>query len=180
VNGNLLIDAWRVQSATTYNGDIYLSGGPVDIRMEYYDNVGDALAELSWTWREQVDAENWLGEYYDNAYRLGTPILVRDDAIIDFDWGYGSPAPGIIGPNQFSAQWTRLLDLPAGTYRFIMRVDDRGQLYVNRFLLVDATNPLRTYTADYQHSGGRMEVRVTYRERDGLAMAQLSWDPAAP
>jgi hypothetical protein len=61
-----------------------------------------------------------------------------------------------------------------------MRVDDRGQLYVNNFLLVDATDSLRTYTADYQHSGGEMEVKVTYRKRDGLAMAQLSWEPLAP
>lgn len=41
----LLID----QSARTYTGDIYLPGGATDIRMEYYENTGSAVARLSWT-----------------------------------------------------------------------------------------------------------------------------------
>jgi hypothetical protein len=49
VNNHLLIEAWRDQGATTYTGDIYLSGGPVTIKMEYYENSGDAVAKLSWS-----------------------------------------------------------------------------------------------------------------------------------
>jgi len=48
VNGHLLIDAWRDQSPTTYSGDIYLPGGPVTLQMEYYENTGGAVAQLSW------------------------------------------------------------------------------------------------------------------------------------
>jgi len=48
VNGHHLIDAWVAQAPTTYTGDIYLSGGNVDIKMEYYENTGGAVAQLSW------------------------------------------------------------------------------------------------------------------------------------
>jgi len=49
VNGHLLIDAWKDQAVRTYTGDIYLPGGAVPVKMEYYENTGAATAKLSWT-----------------------------------------------------------------------------------------------------------------------------------
>ncbi len=48
VNGHLLIDAWKDQAPRTYTGDIYLPGGGVPVKMEYYENSGGATAKLSW------------------------------------------------------------------------------------------------------------------------------------
>jgi hypothetical protein len=48
VNGHLLIDAWRDQAPRTYTGDIYLPGGGVPVKMEFYENTGGATAQLSW------------------------------------------------------------------------------------------------------------------------------------
>jgi len=48
VNGHLLINSWKDQSAHTYTGDIYLPGGAVPVKMEYYENTGAATAKLSW------------------------------------------------------------------------------------------------------------------------------------
>ena len=50
VNGQLLIDAWVNQSAAEWSGQIDLvAGQPVEITMEYYENSGDAVAELRWS-----------------------------------------------------------------------------------------------------------------------------------
>ncbi|MGQ9597801.1 MAG: PA14 domain-containing protein [Anaerolineae bacterium] len=49
VNGHLLIDAWRDQAPTTYSGTIYVPGGGIPVKMEYYENTGGATAQLSWT-----------------------------------------------------------------------------------------------------------------------------------
>jgi hypothetical protein len=49
VNGHLLIDVWMDQSARTYTGDIYVPGGDIPIKMEYYENSGSAAARLTWT-----------------------------------------------------------------------------------------------------------------------------------
>jgi len=49
VNNHLLIDTWKDQAAHTYTGNIYLPGGAVPVKMEYYENTGAATAKLSWT-----------------------------------------------------------------------------------------------------------------------------------
>jgi hypothetical protein len=49
VNGHLLIDAWKDQAARTYTGSIYLPGGSIPVKMEYYENGGAATALLSWS-----------------------------------------------------------------------------------------------------------------------------------
>lgn len=50
VNGQLLIDRWVAQAATTWSGSVALQAGVLyDIKLEYFENTGSALAELSWT-----------------------------------------------------------------------------------------------------------------------------------
>ena len=50
VNNQLIIDEYRDQGASTYSGNITLNAGQqYDIRMEYYENGGAAVAELAWS-----------------------------------------------------------------------------------------------------------------------------------
>lgn len=50
VNGQLLVDAWQVQKATEFSGLITLQAGQrYDIQMDYYDNTGNAVAQLLWS-----------------------------------------------------------------------------------------------------------------------------------
>jgi hypothetical protein len=48
VNGHLLIDQWKIQAPHTYSGDIYVAGGNVPVKLEYFENNGIAVAKLSW------------------------------------------------------------------------------------------------------------------------------------
>jgi hypothetical protein len=175
VKDHHLIDAWKVQSATTYIEDIYVPGGSTPVKMEYYESTGLAVARLSWE-LISTPVSGWRGEYYDNATLSGTPAVVRDDAEIDFDWGSSSPAPGI-GGDGFSARWTRDLDLPAGMYRFTMTIDDGGRLWVKDHHLIDAwkLQSATTYSGDIYVPGGPVPVKMEYYENTGLAVAQLSW-----
>jgi hypothetical protein len=43
-----LIDAWKDQAPRTYTGEIYLPGGNVPVKMEFYERTGGARAQLSW------------------------------------------------------------------------------------------------------------------------------------
>ncbi len=118
----------------------------------------------------------WRGEYFDNPNLSGAPALVRNDSQINFDWGNGSPAPGLPADN-FSVRWSRSLHFPAGTYRFFARVDDGVRLWVNDQLIIDRwhDSPPTTYTADIALAEGSHHVRMEYYERRGEALAQLSW-----
>ena len=177
VNDRLQIDAWRDQAARTYTAEIDVSGGPVSIKMEYYENMGLAVARLSWE-RVSTPTYNWRGEYFNNTTLSGSPAMVRDDAEILFDWRNGSPAPGTINSDRFSVRWTRTLDLSASRYRFLMTVDDGGRLWVDGRLLIDAwrDQAARTYTAEIDLSGGPAPIKMEYYENMGLAVARLSWE----
>lgn len=51
VNGVRLISSWRNQSATEYSGKIVLPAGcpRLPIEIQYYENLGSAVAELRWS-----------------------------------------------------------------------------------------------------------------------------------
>ena len=50
VNGQLLVNNWTIHAATENSGTIFLSAGQkVAVRMEIYENGGDATARLLWS-----------------------------------------------------------------------------------------------------------------------------------
>ncbi len=50
INGALLIDRWQNQSPTETSGTIALTAGQkYDLRMDYYENTGGAVAQLRWS-----------------------------------------------------------------------------------------------------------------------------------
>jgi uncharacterized protein YraI len=177
VNGVLIIDRWYDQTSTTHAADIDLPNGSIPIKMEYYDNLGGARAFLSWTPLSAAPIVNWRGEYYQNASLSGGPMLIRDDAAIDFNWGEGAPASGFDRDN-FSVRWTRSLVFQPGRWRFTTRTDDGVRLWVNNQLVIDRWTPqtLTTYSAEVDLLGGPASITMEYFERSGFAEAHLSWE----
>ena len=176
VDGQIVIDAWRDQPPTTYTGDKYISSGDHMIMVEYYENGGGATIQVSWQLVGQVITD-WRGEYFSNIWLSGQPALTRNDAAINFEWGEGSPAWGVIPADYFSVRWTRNLSLAAGNYRFTATADDGVRLWVNGQLIINAwyDQAPRTYTADIALAGGTVAVQMEYYERLGGATAKLSW-----
>lgn len=49
--GEFLVDKWIDQSVTIWTGDVYLSPGRHQVKVEYYERTGDAVMQLWWrTW----------------------------------------------------------------------------------------------------------------------------------
>src|SRR5258708_12196958 len=65
---------------------------------------------------------NWTGEYFNNPNLQGSPVFTRIDPAVVFNWGTLSPGPGI-GSTNWSARWTTVQYLNAGTYRFTITPD---------------------------------------------------------
>jgi PKD repeat protein len=175
IDGVLVIDQWHDGAPTTYTADLNLAGGSHNIRMEYYERGGGALAQLAW---ERLDHyPDWKARYYNNRRLEGNPVLVRNDVAINFDWGTGSPGAGVPADN-FSARWSRSVNFSAGTYRFYARVDDGVRLWIDGALVIDQWHDAAptTYTADVNLSDGSHNVRMEYYERSGGALAQLAWE----
>jgi PA14 domain len=119
---------------------------------------------------------SFTGEYFNNPGLNGTPVFVRDDPSINFNWGAGSPDPSIPTDN-FSVRWTRWYYFnPAGSYTFTMTSDDGGRLWIDGALLIDMWwdhAPLARATTLSLTAGYHL-VRMEYYEHTGGAQAQLA------
>ncbi|MEZ4836669.1 MAG: PA14 domain-containing protein [Caldilineaceae bacterium] len=118
----------------------------------------------------------WTGSYYNNTDMGGNPTIVRQDATIDFNWGFGSPAVGI-NSDHFSVRWTATPYLNAGTYRFIATSDDGVRVFVDDQLVIDGwgIHPAQGYFSDYYVGEGYHNVRVEYFEQTENAVISVSW-----
>lgn len=177
VNNQLLIDQWHDSISGAYTAEIDLPGGPVPMKMEFYENMGGAMARLGWERPVGGGIYNWRGEYFNNRDLSGSPALVRDDAQINFNWGNGSPAQGIVNVDNFSVRWTRPLSFNAGRYRFSLNSDDGVRLWVNNQQIINAWYdhaPL-LLSGDIDLPGGAVPVRVEYYDATAGAQVQFSW-----
>ena len=179
VDGALIVNEWNDHAPKTVSADRNLGSGHHLVTVEFYENGGGAVAKVSWT-PVPVTINNWRGAYFGNTTLSGSPVLVRDDAQINFDWGDGSPATGLVGADRFSVRWTRTLNLGAGQYRFIATADDGVRVWVNEHLLIDAwrDQAATTYSGEIYLPGGAVPVKMEYYENAGGAVARLRWEKA--
>src|SRR5262249_7021949 len=122
-----------------------------------------------------------LAEYYDTM-DLSGPALVRTDATVNFDWGYGSPDPSI-GADTFSARWTgSVLAQDSETYTFTTVSDDGVRLWGNGQLLIDHLNdhsPTEDSGTIALTAGQSYSLKMEYYENGGGAVAKLLWSSAS-
>ncbi len=176
VDGQLIINQWKDQAATTYSAQLYLGTGHHVVQVQYYENGGGALIHAWWEGPGGVFLD-WKGQYFDNADLLGTPVLTRNDADVQFDWGSGSPGAGVPADN-FSARWTRSTHFDAGNYRFHVTADDGIRLQVDSHRIIDQWHdqPPTSYSADMYLLEGDHNLLVEFYEHGGGAVAKVWWE----
>ncbi|MBI4769833.1 MAG: hypothetical protein HY784_05310, partial [Chloroflexi bacterium] len=118
----------------------------------------------------------WLGEYWNNETLSGPPDLCRNDPVLNFDWGSGSPDP-LIQPESFSARWQKYETFSSGQYRFTIFHDDGARLYIDDVLVwenwCNACHVTESVTLSM--TAGVHKVKLTMKERSGVAGASLTW-----
>lgn len=179
VDGILVIDDWKDGSLRTVSGDRYLEAGWHNLRVEYYERTGDASIDLAW--ERPITFLEWRGDYYANRDLAGQPVLMRNDSQIGFNWGYGSPAPGIPADN-FSIRWTRQLYFEQGVYRFTARVDDGIRVWIDGLLVLNAwrDNPGSDFVFERSLATGWHSFQIDYYEHLGEAQVFFNWFLTGP
>lgn len=121
---------------------------------------------------------SWQATYWSNPSLSGAAAVSRQEADLNFDWGTGSPDGAIPGDN-FSARWSKYVEVSGGNYRFTAIADDGIRVYVDGRLLIDRwyDHPAETYREDINLSAGHHQITVEYYEHGGQAVARLSWEP---
>lgn len=120
---------------------------------------------------------DWRGEYYNNLYLSGPPVLVRNDPSINFNWGTGAAAPALPADN-FSVRWSRTLPFAEGLYRFHAIIDDGLRLYIDDVLVIDdwRDGGWREVASERWLSAANHHLRIDYYEHTGSAVAQGWWE----
>ena len=167
---------WRVMSNDVKCGYLGLPAGPT---MTSYEWPCFSIADYSDPPTDVATGSGLYGEYFDNK-DLTARRLVRKDALVNFDWGSGSPDPAI-GSDSFSVRWSGWVQAPvSGSYQFHPASDDGVRLWVNAQLVTNN----RTAHGATENSGGitlsadkKYDIRLEYYETGGAALIKLTWTP---
>ena len=193
IDGKLVIDSWTTHPGyeQEYSGSItLLPGRYYNITMEYFDDVGTAVARLYWTQpgvakeiipqSQLYPADQGLRATYYFGTNLTSQALVRIDDAVNFAWGTNSPDPTLL-PLPFSARWTgKVKANAAGQYQFFTLSDDAARLWVNGQLIINnwtghaLTEDSNTITLA---AGQYYDLTMEYYNVVGTGTAVLSWLP---
>jgi glucose/arabinose dehydrogenase len=181
LDGALVIDQWRDQSPTTYTATRQVTAGNHELKVEYYERGGGAVARVSVTATPaSCPTGQYRASYFPNRTLTGTPATVRCETAINYNWGSGSPPGTGVGPNNFSVRWVGTRSFATTrSYTFTATADDGVRVYLDGTLIINQWRDQSptTYTATRQVTAGNHEVRMEYYENAGGAVARLTISP---
>jgi beta-glucosidase len=127
---------------------------------------------------EGTNRTGMRGEYFDNMNLTGKPVLTRIDSVVNFNFGTGSPAPGL-PVDHFSIRWTGKIVPPDTIHRIGISTDDGGRLYVDGKLLIEdwRDHAEEPHSVSIELMPGK-EYNVVFEQYDDAlgAAARLTWD----
>jgi uncharacterized protein YraI len=116
----------------------------------------------------------WKASFYTNRFIRGEPTVIQDLPAVNFNWGRGSPAPGIPADN-WSAVFERTLDFGYGNYSISAVVDDGVHIKVDGAILAGSWNVGSARRLGGQRVlSGRHHFRIEYFEAEGDAQLVLN------
>jgi beta-glucosidase len=100
----------------------------------------------------------------------GTPIVTRQDSILNFEWNGSSPSKGVPG-EKFSVRWTGKLTVPrTSEYTLAVTGDDGYRLYLDNkpaFELWHDQAPATTKKLIKLKAGESHDIRIEYYQNAG-------------
>jgi len=201
VDGKLIVDNWTAHEATQNSGAADLAAGQMyDIKVEYYQNSGVAVVQLSWAsecqTREVIPPSQLYappavcpdpsigtgtglkGDYFDNQ-DLTSLRITRTDARVSFVWPEGTSPDATVAPSTYSVRWTGQVQAEySGFTTFYVVSDDGARVYIDDVLVIDNWTA-HTRTEDVATlstvAGQKYSLRIEYFESSQGGQIQLLW-----
>jgi hypothetical protein len=175
INGQIILNEWRDGPPRNVNADFSVDSSSQEMRVEYFDRGGSALIQIVIMPAFPTTFTDWKAEYFSSPDLSGTPVLVRNDTSINFDWGTGAPDVRL-SSDLFSVRWTRRQNFSGGVYRIEATMDDGMRVFVDGNLVLNEWRDAsaRTRTVDVAIGAGDHDLRVEFYERVVSAVAKFS------
>ncbi len=119
------------------------------------------------------------GEYFNNMNVNGSPVLIRTDSKLDYNWRAVAADPKV-NADQFSVRWTgKIKPQYSETYTFTTISDDGIRVWVDGKLVIDSWFK-QSWTerkgSIALEAGKMVDLKVEYYDEKGDAMARLMWE----
>ncbi|MCO4781912.1 MAG: S8 family serine peptidase [Candidatus Cloacimonetes bacterium] len=189
VDDQLVIDKWKLQGATTYKADVAMTAGKHNIKIEYFENGGNAVLESSWAVREIVEIPEIVAcepgqnefcvDYYANMTQEGAPVYQERVDRLQKNWGAGSPSE-TVPKDKFSAKAVGNFNFAKKDYTFNVKADDGVRLWIDGVLHINAwkNQSATQYTTTVPMTAGSHLVQIDYYENGGNTYLSNSWSYA--
>ncbi len=182
MNGHLLIDAWKDQPPRAYTGDIYLPGGSVTVQMEYYENRGNATAQVSWEPITSPPSDEVIVDDADPGFVKGGSST-----------GWRTAAEGYNGHltwtqnndrSRYNYNWARWYsELAARNYEVFVYIPDRYTTTSQARYWISHADGDTLRVVDQSANGDRWVSLGTYRFRgnhnDYVSLADITYESYA-
>lgn len=203
INGTPVINDWAEGAVRSASWQGALSG-LTQIRVEYFEAFSEAQVRVRYTPlglpapgvptppapsaplqppSGSAPGGAWLASYYHNTQLAGPAAITRveprgDVFPLNYEFSLGSPVPGVVDVDNWSARWRGRFTFDGGDYRFSARGNSGVRVYINGIRLLDAwPNATDTVSNIFRSVGaGEHEITVEMFDAGGLAWVRAWWE----
>lgn len=188
IDDQLILNRWLPQN-TEFTINKLLTAGDHTIKLEYFENFGEAKIKLNYLKVGSLaplptPGTGYLVKFWNTPNQIeppvipvSEPILTRNDDVIDFDWQSGSPDT-LVDINDFVGVWEKTVNFEAKNYRFNAQADDGVRVLIDGITIIDEwhNSTQDIYTFEKLMTAGSHDIRIEYYENEGLASLEFSYE----
>ncbi len=141
-------------------------------RMNNQSGVSPALDVATPVATEPSDGTGLIGQYYASSDFTDRQLVQQES--VDFDWGTGSPAPGI-SSDGWSVRWDGFIEaMYADKYVISVAHDDAVRVFVNHKLVIDQFG----YVGPVKESSSG-KIKLNPGEQAAIRIEKIDWQDDA-
>lgn len=150
--------------------------------VQYADGCGRSAKEFDLVptqYLSHAGKPGLQGKYFNNVTLVGSPVLIRTDADINFDWTLYGPGKEVT-KDFYSVQWIGNITSPeSGQFKIGLQGNDGFRLYIDNKLVLDKwiKQSYSTTMVDFQFEKDKTyAIRIEFTEPVGNAHIKLVWN----
>ena len=202
IDGKQVVDNGGLHGAQEASGDVRLTPGDHDIKIEFFESGGDATMKAYWSGeggnREIIPAKALFhreegkadlqpglwGEYFDAAGLIfpqppadRLPTTKRVDRTVNFEQTADNFGGTTLSEN-FFARWKGKIVVPRdGKYTFTTESDDGSRLLIDGKVVVNngGVHGMQEASGEVELKAGEHDIVIEYFEIGGDAGMKASW-----